>query len=174
MAGAARHLALAHRRVGDRGLGLANLQPVTRGTQLRLSRLDKLPFRRLRAVYAVAGGARQIAAIVRAAFPCRVIAAVVAREARRARLRGGRGRSEALDQFGIPALGVRLAGPVAAFAAVGRGRGARIPGLRVRRTFERGLVVLVAGDAGLLTDVLAGRRRGLSLWLRAWRRRGRS
>src|SRR6185295_5759573 len=64
MPGPARHLALAHRHVGDGAFGLGDLQAMTRGARLRLRRLDQLTFGRLRAVHAVACGAREIAPVV--------------------------------------------------------------------------------------------------------------
>src|SRR5215831_12242763 len=76
----ARHLALADWHVRDSTLGFCDLQTVTRHAHLRLRRLDKLALGRLETVHAVARTARQIAAIVRAAFPRGVFAAVVARE----------------------------------------------------------------------------------------------
>ncbi len=82
----ARHLALAHRHVGDGAFGLGDLRPVARGAQRGLRRLDELAFQRLRAVHAVARAAGEVAALVGAAFPPGVIPAVVARQARPAHL----------------------------------------------------------------------------------------
>ena len=76
------HLAFAHRHVRDGALGLGDLQRDGTSRTLRLRRFDELLLGRLRTVHAVTGGARQIARVVRAAFPAGMIAAVVARQAR--------------------------------------------------------------------------------------------
>ena len=57
MAGAARHLALAHRHMRHGALGLGHLQAMAGGAHLRLGRLHQLMFGRLRAVDAVARAA---------------------------------------------------------------------------------------------------------------------
>ena len=101
--------------------GLGHLQPVACRAHRRFRLFHQLAFRRLRAVDAVARDAREIAALVPAAFPSRVSAAVVARQARLVHLRGLH-----LPELQDVPLGVivhvRLAGAVAALAAVG-GRG---------------------------------------------------
>src|SRR4029450_7038391 len=92
---------------------------MARGTELGLRRLDQLPLGRFRAVHAVARRAGEVAALVSAALPPRVGAAVVTGETGLVDLRG-----LDLPEFQNVSLGVvvdvRLTGTVTALAAVSR------------------------------------------------------
>jgi hypothetical protein len=122
--------------VCDGPLCLGDLQTMTRRAQLGLSSFDELTFKRLRAVDAVAGGAREIPALVRAVFPTRVTATVVASQARLVRFSVG-DLSELSDMPLVVVVYVRLSRPVTALAAMGRLWRARVLRLGVRRPFER-------------------------------------
>src|SRR6185369_5819982 len=111
----------------------------------------------LRLVHAVAGHTAQVALIVLAAFPQRVRGAVVARGARRADVVGPGVLVEGTDQRLIAALGVRLAGTVAAFASMCGRRRARVRGESVRSALIR---LVMAPQTGVLPDVFTGRRLG--------------
>ena len=96
-------------------------------------------------------------ALVRAAFPAGVSAAVVAGEAGLI----GLGRRHLRELEDVPfriVVDVRLPGTVTALAAVGRRRRARILRLAVRRAFQRGDLVLVADGAGVAARVAAAAR----------------
>src|SRR6185436_11472918 len=101
------------------------------------------------------GGARQISAFVSAAFPPGVFAAVVTGEARLADL-ARLHLAELADVLFRIVVHVRLAGTVAALAAVGRCWRARILRVGVRRAFH-GLVFGVAPQAGIAAHVACGR-----------------
>src|SRR5204863_4312703 len=84
-----------------------------------------------------------------AAVPQRVRGAVMTRRARVASLRRRlAGAGEALDQCRVAAFGVRLAGSVAALAAVVGGGRAFLQGQTVRRSLV-GLVLVTAQARGL-------------------------
>ena len=155
----ARHLALAHRHVGHRALGLRDLQTMTGGAGRGLGRLRELMLRRRGLVHAVAGGAGEVARLVRAAFPARVGAAVVAREAGRVHL-GRLERAEPPDIALGVVVDVGLAGPVAALAAERGGRRPEILDLPVLRAPDVRRTVVMAERAGVGAGV-AGRWRRL-------------
>ena len=173
MAGAARHLALAHRHVRHGALGLRHLEPVTRRAQLGLGGLHQLELRRLGLVHAVAGGAGEVAPVVRTAFPARVRPAIVAREAGLVDL----GRLQGAELLDVPfrlVVHVRLARAVAALAAERRRRRARILGLPVPGMFDVAALFVVADhtrvSAGVPWSPWGLRRRRSGRWGRGCRR----
>ena len=122
---------------------------------------------------AVARRAGEIAAVVRAALPRRVRAAIVAGEARLADfLRLHRGELQDVS-LGV-VVDVRLAGAVAALAALAGGRRARILRLAVLAGVDARFLIGVAADAGIgpgITSLRSARRldgRRLRGSLRRW------
>src|SRR5262247_1928767 len=103
--------------------------------QLGLGGFDELMLFRRRRVDAVAGGARQVAPLVTAAFPPRMLATVVAGQARLVDF-GGLDLAELANVLLGVIVHVRLAGAVAAFTSMGGFRRARVIRVRVRRTFQ--------------------------------------
>jgi len=154
--------------VRDSAFGLRDLKAMTCRADFGLCRLCELVRRRLRAVDAVARGARQVAPIVRAAFPSRVRAAVVTGETRLVDLRG----LHLFELQDVPlrvVVHVRLPRTMAALAPVsGLGR-PRVFCLRVRCALERVTLVAVTRHTGVAPDVarlLCRRRCGrLLCWL---------
>src|SRR5262245_5960061 len=152
---------------------------MARRAELRLSLLDELTLERLRTVNAVAGRAGQVAPLVAAAFPRRVIPPVVTRQADLVDLAG----LHLLDLADVPArvvVDVSLTGAVTGFAAVGCHRRPGVLCLPVRRAFDRCLLIGMTVDALVRAGIAAlrsgwlrlgtgcGRRR---FGLRTWRRR---
>jgi len=160
MAGRARHLAFAHRHVGDGTLRLRDLDTVTGRTQLGLGRLDKLMRGGLRAVNAVARGAGKIPALVPTSLPARVVTAIVATQTRLVDL-GRLDLTELADVALIFVVDVRLAWTVAALAAVGGRWSSWVHRHRVGSALERLAlgVARLAGVAPNVTDLRIGRRR---------------
>ena len=154
------HLAFAHGHVRDGALGLRHLQPMARGAQLR-SRSSSTSWRleRRRACARCGTWCTRGSAPRACCLPTP-----------RARRGCGRSGTSALTSAGFIALelqdlplrlvvDVRLAGAVAALAALSRGRRARVLRLRVLRALEAGLLVGVAEHAGVAAGVA---RRGAS------------
>ena len=109
-----------------------------------------------RRVHRVARGAADVARVVRAARPERVIALVVAGHADRADVTRGHLR----ELLHVPlrvVVDVRLAGAVAALAAMLRGRRLRIARHAVLRSLER--LVRVTRGAGVVAHVVRRRWR---------------
>src|SRR4051812_24127701 len=145
------HRALAHRHVTE-AIVLVHDRLVAGRARLHLGLPDQLR-RPLRLMDAVTGDAADVAAVVLAAIPERVRAAVMARRADLAGLL----RLQLLrvaDQRRIAAVGVRLARPVTAFTPVRRGWRPLVE----REAMLGALVtlVVVAPHAGLFANVVAG------------------
>ena len=142
----------------DGALGLGHLRAVARRAQLGFRRLDELVRERRRLVDAMAGRARQVARLVRAALPPCVRAAVVARQTRAIDL----GRFHRLELRDL-ALGlvvdVRLSRTMAALASELGGWRSRVGGLPVLRALEAGFLIGVTQHARVAAGVAAGERR---------------
>jgi len=144
----ARHLAFANRHVRDRPFGFHDLQAMTGGAQLRFGGLGELMLRRLRIVDAMTRRAREIPGFVHAAFPARVVAAVVAAEARLVDV-GWRDTGESLDVSLGFVVDMRLARTVTGLAAMRGGRRSGIRRLPVSRALEIRRVVSMTDGAGI-------------------------
>src|SRR5262245_47997609 len=145
---------------------------MTRGAELALGDFLELCGLGLGAVHAVARRARQPARLVLAGLPEHMVLAAVARGA--GRIDFAR-RSRGLEIAGLERariLDVLGAGAVTAFAAELGRRRAGVGLHRMRRLRERPFVlVVVAAEAGVLSDVPAGRlRRRRCRGLRSFRR----
>src|SRR4030095_8725237 len=114
----ARELAFPYRHVRDSALGFGDLQTMAGGAQLRFSRRDQLARQRFRVVHAVARRARQVPALVHAAFEGRMRAAVVAGQTGLIDL-SGYDLGELADVTFRLVVHVRLPWPMAALAAFG-------------------------------------------------------
>ena len=148
----ARHLALAHRHVRHRALGLGDLHPVTRGTHRRLRALHELAGGRLRLVDAVTRDARQVPRLVHAALPAGVRASVVTRETRLTRA-CGRQRLQPGDIALRLVVDMRLSWPVAALATERRRWRAGIMHLAMSRALERVTLSRVTQNARVAPGV---------------------
>ena len=134
---------------------------MTGGAQLRFGGFDELILWRLRTVDAVTRRAREIPRFVHTAFPARVVAAVVATEARLVDV-GWRRTGESLDVSLGFVVDVRLARAVAGLATVRGGRRAGMRRLPVARALEIRRVVSMTDGAGIGAGI-SRRQRGRRL-----------
>jgi len=165
VAARAGHLSFANRHVHG-ALRLLHLHLVAGAAEGELVNRFQLRLLGDRLVHGVACGAANVAGVVRAARPERVIALVVAGHADGAGVTRGHLR-ELVDVPLRVVVDVRLAGPVAALAAMLSGRRSRIARHAVLCTLE-GLIGMARG-ARIIADIagvgrgLSGLRRGLCL-----------
>src|SRR5262245_31588892 len=115
-------------------------------------------FERLGAVDAMAGRAREIAALVGTAFPAGVVAAVVTGQAGLVDVASRCRLVETPDVFLRIVVHVRLAGAVTALASERGHRRPRILGLSMLRTQQVRFVGVVAREASGGSGIRAGRR----------------